>query len=127
MYVDHMRQATISFHTLKFSKNDLLAAPRDERLFYLMAGSLANDLQMLMKTVAVILEGGPQERHQIANQTDSAYSLLFLRIIARKLHEGSKLLGQFAAMIRRSYEPQFNAEDLMLDKAALKDLLAKKF
>lgn len=105
-----LHEQTITIHALKFKKADLDSAPEKERLFYLMAGSLSNDLQMLMKTIAVIIESGPNDQHRIANQTDSAFAMLFLRMVAGRLYEGSSLLNKFARMLKSSYEPHFNSE-----------------
>lgn len=103
-----MSDRTLTIHVLRFKKADLDRAPEDEKLFYLMSGSLANDIQMLMKTVAVIQASLSENDNELASQADSSYILLFMRLLAGRLYEGHKLLSKSARMLRKNYEPHFS-------------------
>ena len=65
----------ITLHTLIYSKADLDNVPPSERLFFLMASSVANDTQMLNKTLAMILAEN-DGANRLINQGNSAYAFL---------------------------------------------------
>lgn len=105
--VIEMSERSLKVHVLRFRKADLDRAPEDEKLFYLMSGSLANDIQMLMKTVAVIEASMADHERNVASQADGSYILLFLRLLAGRLYEGHNLIKGSSRMLRESYEPLF--------------------
>lgn len=94
--------ATLKLHTLMYTKADLEAAPADERTFFLMATSVANDTQALNKTLVVIL-GTDDSAHRIVNQANSAYAFLVLRLIAGRLNEAWKLVRRHKDMLTNRY------------------------
>ena len=68
--------ATIDVYTLVFTKADLDAAPKAERLFYLMGTGLANEVQMLNKTLAVVVKSADGGLNGTVQQQDSINALL---------------------------------------------------
>lgn len=99
----------ITVHTLVYTKGDLDRAPPDERLFFLMASSVANDTQMLNKTLAVILEQD-DAGHRLINQGNSAFGLMILRMLTGRLNEAWKLVSKFSRMIKANYESDLSDE-----------------
>jgi hypothetical protein len=99
----------ITLHTLVYSKADLDKAPSDERLFFLMASSVANDTQMLNKTLAVII-GETDGGYRLINQGNSAYGFLILRMLTGRLNEAWKLVSKFARMVKASYEADLSED-----------------
>ncbi len=111
--------ATIDVYSLVFTKADLDAAPKAERLFYLMATGLANEVQMLNKTLAVVVESADGGQ-RIVNQANSAFSMLILRILSGRLWEGWGVISGASGWLRSDYEPIMSAAGV----AALRDLRA---
>lgn len=110
---------TIDVYSLIFTKADLDAAPKAERLFYLMATGLANEVQMLNKTLAVVVDtadGG----QRIVNQANSAFAMLIVRLLAGRLWEGWGVISAASGWLRSDYEPRMSAAGV----AALRDLRA---
>ena len=77
---------SIELHELHYSKADLAKVPERDRTFYLMATSLANDLQILYKSFALAVADDRDEL--IIKQGNSAVGLLMLRNLAGRLWEG---------------------------------------
>ncbi|MDD1452658.1 hypothetical protein NHF48_019775 [Sphingomonas sp. H160509] len=99
----------ITLHTLIYTKADLDRTPDDERLFFLMASSVANDTQMLNKTMAVILRED-DAGYRITNQGNAAFALMMLRMLTGRLNEGWKLIRKHRAMIEASYESELSED-----------------
>ncbi|MGW8134571.1 hypothetical protein ACWGNZ_02885 [Sphingomonas zeae] len=99
----------ITVHTLIYTKADLDRAPPDERLFFLMASSVANDTQMFSKTLAVILEQD-DAGHRLINQGNSAFGLMILRMLTGRLNEAWKLVSKFSRMIKANYQADLSDE-----------------
>lgn len=110
----------IDIHTMQYTKADLDRAPEDDRLLFIMATGLANDTQMLNKTLAVIIETDRDSSNRIINQANSAFGMLILRLLAGKMYEGWKLLSRFSSKIKQDYEPYMSDEV----SRALKELRA---
>ncbi|MCL6250053.1 hypothetical protein M3P36_03180 [Altererythrobacter sp. KTW20L] len=102
--------ATIRLHTLKFKKSDLERAPKKDRLFFLMAGSLQNDLQVLSKLLAIVIASCPPDAHKIEKQADSAMAMLIQRLLAGRLYEGWNLMKGFAGRMKEAYEPDLSED-----------------
>lgn len=102
-------RTTITLHTLVYSKADLDLVPEADRFFFLMATGLANDMQMLSKTLAVILDNDKPDCPKIVNQANSAFAMLILRMLAGRLNEGWKLLSSNSKMLKVDYEPKMKA------------------
>lgn len=97
-----MRTGKLRLHTLIYSKADLEVVPADERTFFLMATSIANDAQALNKTLAIILQT-VEGSHRIINQGNSAYAFLILRMVAGRLNEAWKVVRKAKTMIDSRY------------------------
>ena len=82
--------------SLTLSKRDLEAAPEDERLFHLMAGQLANELNILTKTILIAHNG--VVGHEVQMRAHLAQTLYFVRVLAARLHQGWEL-------IQKAYHP----------------------
>lgn len=101
----------ITLSTLAYSKADLDNAPRDERLLFLMASSVANDTQMLNKMLAVVTKD-EAEGSLIVRQGNSAFGMLVLRMLVGRLNEGWKLVAKNSQLIRNSYSGSLSDEAL---------------
>jgi len=107
--MDGKPDGEITVHTLAYSKADLDAAPADERLFYLMAGSIANDTAILNKAMLVSLEN-EDFGSKISGQGNSTSALFILRMLSGRLAEAAKLTGQKNKMIKEKYEDDLSEE-----------------
>lgn len=114
-----MGKNEITVHTLIYTKADLDQAPDDERLFFLMASSAANDTQMLNKTIAVILRE-EDAGYRLINQGNSAYGLMILRMLTGRLNEAWKLIRSHKGMLEAKYEADLSDEG----QSALKAIFA---
>jgi len=92
----------ITVYNLIYTKADLDAAPADERLFFLMASSVANDTQMLNKLLALTLERF-DATHRFINQGNSAQGFMILRMLTGRLNEAWKMLASSNRMIKVNY------------------------
>jgi hypothetical protein len=108
----------IELHELHYTKAELANAPEKERLFYLMATGLANDLQSLMKFFAVAVD--EQRDELIIKHGGSAVGMLMLRLLAGRLWEGWQLICNAYKPIEVHYENQLGPES----KKALGELRA---
>ncbi|PTQ63432.1 hypothetical protein C8J45_1053 [Sphingomonas sp. PP-CE-3G-477] len=108
----------ITVHTLIYTKADLDRAPPAERLFFLMASSVANDTQMFNKTLAVIL-AQDDAGHRLINQGNSAFGLMILRMLTGRLNEAWKLVRKHQAMIETTYESGLSDEGRIAFRAIL--------
>lgn len=98
----------IKLHELHYTKAELAKAPEKDRLFYLMATGLANDLQTLMKLFAVAVS---EERDElIIKQGSSTVGMLMLRMLAGRLWEGWNLIEDGYKAIERHYVDELGPE-----------------
>lgn len=78
---------TISIHQITISKSQLDQAPEEERLTYLMAGNLANDLLILQKLL--IMSSHTAATMGVPHSTPvNGSTLLLLKLLAGRLYEG---------------------------------------
>lgn len=107
----------IAVHSLTYSRADLDKVPAEERFFYLMAGSVANDTAILNKALLASFKN-PDFGSEIANQGNSTASVFILRMLSGRLVEGAKLIRGSSKMLRDKYE-----DDLPLEaKTGLRDI-----
>lgn len=99
----------ITVHSLVYSKADLDKAPADERLFYLMAGSVANDTAILNKALLASL-ATQDFGNRIANQGNSTSLGFILRMLSGRLVEAFKLTQGASKMIKRAYQADLSPE-----------------
>jgi len=90
---------------LEIPKSKLLLAPKNERVFFVQAGNMLNDLSMLQKLSLFTTNTKPTNRTVRAAQNLQTLSLL--RIQAGKLDEGWELLQKnyFGAGLSKIYDP----------------------
>ena len=100
---------TIVVHSIGYTKADLDAAPPEEKTFYLMAGSVANDLAMLNKALLATV-ATPDHGHRISSQGISTGLFLILRMLSGRLVEAHKLTSSFSQMIKKRYLDELSAE-----------------
>ncbi len=93
--------ASIQLHELHYTKADLAKVPKGERIFFLMATGLANDLQTLYKVFALAVADDGDEL--IVKQGNSAVGMLMLRNLAGRLWEGRNLLENAYKPIEEHY------------------------
>ena len=98
----------IELHELHYTKAELASAPSKDRLFYLMATGLANDLQTLMKLFAVAV--GEERDDLIIKQGSSTVGMLMLRLLSGRLWEGWNLLKNGYEPIEPHYEAHLGPE-----------------
>lgn len=93
----------ITVHSLVYSKVDLEKIPADERLFYLMAGSIANDTALLNKMLLASV-ANQDFGNIIANQGNSTAAVFILRMLSGRLVEAWKITSRVSKMIKANYE-----------------------
>lgn len=77
----------ITVHPITISKEKLDEAPEEERLTYLMAGNLANDLLTLQKLL-VISSNTAAEMGEAHSTPVNGSTLLIVKLLAGRLYEG---------------------------------------
>ena len=98
----------IELHELHYTKAELATAPASDRLFYLMATGLANDLQTLMKLLAIAVSKECDDL--IIKQGSSTVGMLMLRLLSGRLWEGRNLLKSAYEPIEVHYEADLGPE-----------------
>lgn len=109
MSVKQQPDGEITIHTLAYSKSDLDKVPADERIFYLMAGSVANDTAILNKALLASVEN-QDFGNTIANQGNSTAAVFILRMLSGRLVEAFKLTSRASKMIKNEYEADLSPE-----------------
>ena len=93
---------TVELFELRYTKAQLFKAPEDERLFYVMATGLANDIQILLRQYVIAIK---QDHDDVAiKQASSAIAMLNLRLLAGRFHEGWALIESRWPGLRPSYD-----------------------
>ncbi|UUR07578.1 hypothetical protein [Sphingomonas glaciei] len=100
--------SSIELHELHYKKADLVHVPKRDRVFFLMATSLANDLQILYKAFALAVADDRDEL--IVKQANSAVGMLMLRTLAGRLWEGQRLLENGYKPIEEHYRLSLSEE-----------------
>jgi hypothetical protein len=99
----------IEIYQIGYSKAQLDAVPEDERLFYLMAGQLANDLNWLSNLLMFSIN--PVEGPPVRVQINRSLSMFLMRLLAGQLHEGWRMTrGKPFRDIYRKYETELTTE-----------------
>jgi hypothetical protein len=103
------QRAVIEIYEIPFSKAQLDTAPEDERIFYLMAGQLANDLNFLTKLLMFAIN--PVDGPPVRARVNTSLAMFQVRLLAGRLHEGWKMMkGKPFRDIHRKYETELTAE-----------------
>jgi hypothetical protein len=97
------QRAVIEIYEIPFSKAQLDATPEDERIFYLMAGQLANDLNFLTKLLMFAIN--PVDGPPVRARVNTSLAMFQVRLLAGRLHEGWKMMkGKLFRDIHRKYD-----------------------
>lgn len=99
----------ITVHTLSYTKADLDKAPPDERRFFLMAGSVANDTAILHKLLLVNMRN-QDFGSKVADQGNSTSLFFTLRMLSGRLVEAYKLTKGASRLIKMEYEADLSPE-----------------
>jgi hypothetical protein len=107
----HSRERAVAeLKRIHLTKTDLDRISGDERFFYLMAGHLANDVNILGKLVIVAFNTAYRDgvilKDEPHGQAGLAQLFLLLKLLAGRLHEASRLIDAhyFAKGLHRKYE-----------------------
>jgi hypothetical protein len=95
----------IEVYQITFSKAQLDAVPEDERIFYLMAGQLANDLNWLSNLMMFSIN--PVDGPPVRAHVNRSLTMFLMRLLAGRLHEGWRMTrGKQFRDIYRKYEKE---------------------
>ena len=83
---------TVDIYQLRYTQADIMAAPEAERMFYLLATGLANDLLVLIRQYIIAVR--QWEEDKVKRDGSSAVAMLNLRLLAGRFHEGWKLIEE---------------------------------
>jgi hypothetical protein len=95
---------------MQYRKADLTEIPSEDRTFFFMVTALANEIQMLSKTVAVLVGSDDSDQHLIEKQGNSAFAMLMVRMLSGRLTEGWKTISLFSKRLKTDYEPLLSDE-----------------
>lgn len=109
MSIKHQPDGEITVHSLAYSKADLDKAPDNERLFYLMLGSVANDTAILNKALLASLKSN-DFGNKITSQGNSTATVFILRMLSGRLAEAYKLTSSASKMIKAEYQADLSPE-----------------
>jgi hypothetical protein len=109
---------TVDLYELRYTKAEMATAPEPERLLYLMATSLANDIQILLRQYLIAIKQDHED--DAVRNASSAIAMLNLRLLAGRFHEGWVLLEERWPGLEALYEPLISAKG----RQALLDLRA---
>jgi len=98
----------VEIYVLHYKKADLMAAPEDERAFFLMITQVANDVQILWKQITFALN--TKAKGEIEKQAANAVAMLNMRLLCGVLEEGQQTVRKTFEKIRASYESEFRPE-----------------
>lgn len=101
---------TVELFELRYTKAQLFEAPEEERLFYVMATGLANDIQILLRQYIIAIKQGHDD--EATKQASSAIAMLNLRLLAGRFHEGWVLIENRWPGLSPSYEDHISREGL---------------
>jgi hypothetical protein len=83
-----------TLYRIELTKAHLDQIPHDERIFYLMASQLANDLNIIAKLLIFASNGVMKSSDPIQHHLATTQALLFIKMMAGRLHEGKRLLSK---------------------------------
>lgn len=99
----------MKIYKISLSKEDLRSLPASERVFLIYAGHTLNELNILCR---MVVHGMPIRRSEAERQFMVAQSLMFLRILAGKLHEMWVLFKKafYKSKLSLTFKDQLSAE-----------------
>lgn len=107
---------TTEIYELRYRKANLAAAPKPERMFYLLGTGLTNDIQILLRQYIIGLK--QSDENKAKRDGSSAVAMLNLRLLAGRFHEGWTLVEKYWPPIASEYEADLSPAG----KAALAEL-----
>jgi hypothetical protein len=108
-----------SLVTLKFTKAQLEAIPKDDRLFYFMARQVMNDINILSKLLSAAINEVKLAGCEVAKRSAAmAQLILLLKLTAGRLYEAHKLINQgfSAKRLFKKYEDELSDVTMELIK-----------
>jgi len=81
----------VKINKIALTKEDLFALPPNERVFLVYAGHALNELNILCRLIVIAM---PVRRGEAERQFMVIQSMMFLRMLAGKLHEAWVLFGK---------------------------------
>lgn len=97
---------SIKIYPVRYTKADLMAAPENERLFHLMAGQCANDLNVLAKLHLMTANSATDSR--LEGVETSAVGSFVIRQMVGRLYEAWNLFKDSFNLIYRTYEDEWS-------------------
>lgn len=92
---------SVDIYELRYTKADLMAAPEKERMFYLLATGLMNDIQVLLRQYIIAVK--QREDDKVRLDGASAVGMLNLRLLAGRFYEGWTLIEKEWPAIEAGY------------------------
>jgi hypothetical protein len=96
------RSIAMELHPVTFSKALLDSIPEDERTFHVMAGQLANDLNILTKLMHMAMN--PVAGHEVLTRANTTVAMLVIKLLAGRLNEGWELISRQFSPLYKRYE-----------------------
>ena len=92
----------MELHPVQFTKALLDGVPEDERTLYLMAGQLANDLNILAKLLIYAMN--PVGGDAVLNHANTAIAMFMIKQLAGRLYEGWIMMrDHFSPLYKEKY------------------------
>jgi hypothetical protein len=94
---------------ISLTKADLDKIPHDERVFYLMAGQLSNDINILTKLLWFAFNQH-MKTEEVVKEASLSQTLLVVKLLAGKLYEGHSLIRSLfsAKKLYQKYKDHLN-------------------
>lgn len=93
---------SVDIYRLRYTQADIMAVPEAERMFYLLATGLANDLQVLVRQFHIAVS--QREDDEVKRHGSSVVAMLNLRLLVGRFHEGWKLIYERWGKLEASYD-----------------------
>ncbi|MFC5342898.1 hypothetical protein ACETK8_20130 (plasmid) [Brevundimonas staleyi] len=101
---------TITIFPVRYTQAQLMAAPEDERLFHLMAGQCANDLNVLAKLHLMVANSAGDSR--LDGAETSVFGSFVIRQMVGRLYEAWKLFKDRFHLIYLGYEGEWSPQSV---------------
>ena len=98
----------MELHPLRYPKALLDKAPEQERTLHLMAGHLANDLNIIAKLL--IMSMNPVSGEPVLTHAQTAITMQMIRQLAGRLHEGWAVIQELYSPLDGSYAAALSDE-----------------
>lgn len=92
---------SVDIYELRYTKADLMTVPDRDRIFYLLATGLMNDIQVLIRQYIIAIK--QRDEDKVRRDASSAVAMLNLRLLAGRFHEGWILIKEEWPALEASY------------------------